>query len=103
MFKKGQSGNPGGRPKGGSEFQELARAHSVEAFNRIVELSKFACKVTLKSDGDGGMHEITEPDLAIRLKANQYICDRAWGRPAQALELKGKGNGAITVRIVRGK
>ena len=30
-FKPGQSGNPGGRPKGFAEVRELAREHTVAA------------------------------------------------------------------------
>jgi len=35
-FKKGQSGNPGGRPKIVGEVKELARTHTAEAIETLV-------------------------------------------------------------------
>ena len=40
-FRKGQSGNPGGRPKALGEVQELARQYAPKA---IVELARLALK-----------------------------------------------------------
>ena len=37
-FKKGQSGNPGGRPKVVAEVKELARAHTAEAIQTLVSI-----------------------------------------------------------------
>ncbi len=37
-FKKGQSGNPGGRPKVIAEVKELARAHTGEAIETLVSI-----------------------------------------------------------------
>jgi Family of unknown function (DUF5681) len=37
-FEKGQSGNPGGRPKVVAEVKELARAHTGEAIETLVSI-----------------------------------------------------------------
>jgi len=37
-FQKGQSGDPGGRPKVVAEVKELARAHTAEAIQTLVSI-----------------------------------------------------------------
>jgi Family of unknown function (DUF5681) len=37
-FAPGKSGNPGGRPKGAIEVRDLARMHTDDAINRLVEI-----------------------------------------------------------------
>jgi hypothetical protein len=66
MFKKGQSGNPLGRPKKDNEVQRLARARSKEAIERLT--------FWMRSD-----------DPKASVAASIAILNRAFGRPAQAL------------------
>jgi hypothetical protein len=65
-FKPGQSGNPGGRPKGWAEVNALARQHTAAAIEALV-----------KSLGD----------RRTRVQAAQALLDRGWGKPMQAVEL----------------
>lgn len=83
-WKKGESGNPAGRPKLHPEVTELAKQETPAAFKRIINLAKNA-------EDDG-----------TQLRANQYIIDRAYGKPAQAVDLSSKdGTGFhVTVQIV---
>jgi len=68
-FRKGQSGNPGGRPKVLGEVQELARQHAPTV---IVELARLALRA--KSE-------------TARIAAIRELLDRGYGRPRQAMEV----------------
>jgi Family of unknown function (DUF5681) len=67
-WKRGQSGNPGGRPKVVAEIRELARQHGHEAIQRLVAL----------------MHSSNE---GVAVRAAEALLDRGYGRPLQGLEL----------------
>lgn len=63
-FVKGQSGNPGGRPKAALDVQELARAHTPDAINALVAA-------------------LANP--RERVSAAVALLDRGWGKPTQPL------------------
>ncbi len=81
-WKPGQSGNPGGRPKLNKEVTELALKEATDAFMRIVEIS------------------IGGEDDRVRLQANQYIVDRAVGKPAQAINLGDHEGGGLKINVI---
>jgi hypothetical protein len=68
-FRKGQSGNPGGRPKVLGEVQELARQHAPTV---IAELARLALKAK---------------NEAARISAIRELLDRGYGKPRQAMEV----------------
>ena len=74
-FKKGQSGNPSGRPKIVAEIRSLAQERGPEAFQRLVDW--------MNSDN---------PKASV--SAANSILDRAYGKPAQAVTGEG-GEGPI--------
>jgi hypothetical protein len=67
-FEKGQTGNPGGRPRS-KELRELCRTYTADA---VKELGRLAAKAK------GEMTRV----IAIR-----ELLDRSYGRPMQALEV----------------
>jgi hypothetical protein len=68
-FRKGVSGNPGGRPKVLGDLQELARMHAPSA---IVELARLALRA--KSE-------------TARIAAIRELLDRGYGRARQSVEV----------------
>ena len=79
-FKKGQSGNPGGRPKVIAEVKELARAHTAEAIETLVSIM-----TNLKSAP------------AARVSAANSLLDRGYGKPPQ--HISGEGGPSYVVRL----
>ena len=73
-FKKGKSGNPGGRPKGSKGFKERCRAFADdEGLDTLIGIAR---------DSDG----------KDRLKAVELLLAYGYGKPRQALDI-GDGEG----------
>lgn len=68
-FKKGKSGNPGGRPKENPEIKELARSYTAEAIERLAFWMRGA-------------------DAAASVKASTTLLERAWGKPEAKTEME---------------
>lgn len=80
-WTKGQSGNPGGRPKD-SELREAARAHTKDAIATLVSVMKNK-----------------KAPAAARVTAACALLDRGYGKPNQAIT--GEDGEPLTIRIVR--
>ena len=63
QFPKGQSGNPGGRPRDEQKVAELARSYTREAIETLDELMR------------------SGNDERVRGTAAQALLDRGWGKP----------------------
>lgn len=68
-FRKGQVGNPKGRPKEVAQVRKLAREYTQEAIETLADL--------MRNDSRG----------ATRLAAANALLDRGYGKPAQAVEM----------------
>lgn len=78
-FEKGQSGNPGGRPRKVGDVKEKALGNSTAAIMKLVEL-------------------MDSKDPRVALAACREVLDRAVGRPAQEGDTLG-GDPTITIVI----
>lgn len=67
-FKKGQSGNPGGRPKEASEVKRLAQEKGADAIAKLVEI--LSCG-----------------EARTELAAAQALLDRGYGKPSQSVDM----------------
>jgi uncharacterized protein DUF5681 len=66
QFKPGQSSNPGGRPRTIGEVRDAARAHTVEAIERLA-------------------HWMRSNNPKASIAAATALLDRGWGKAAQPL------------------
>lgn len=70
-WQRGQSGNPGGRPKILRDVQEAARQHTAEAIATLVTIA-----------------EDEKAPAAARVSAATVLLDRGWGRPRQDMRVE---------------
>jgi hypothetical protein len=71
-FKKGKSGNPGGRPRALASVMQEARRHTWEALRVLLKLMR------------------TAESESVKLNAAEAILSRGWGKPIQAFQVDGR-------------
>lgn len=79
-WKRGVSGNPGGRPKEVAELKALAREHTAYAIEKLV-------------------HHIGNKDPRISLVAIGMLLDRGYGKPAQQYDVSSTHDATLSVGV----
>jgi hypothetical protein len=80
-FRKGKSGNPGGRPKVLGELQELARQHAPEVIAELARLTRKARSET------------------ARIAAGRELLDRGFGRARPSVEVSVPGTDIVHIML----
>lgn len=75
-FKKGKSGNPGGRPAVAKEFREK-------------------CREFMETEGWVKLFSLAQKEGKEQRYALELVCAYAYGRPRQGVELTGEDGGPI--------
>jgi len=82
-WKKGQSGNPGGRPKIAKEFKEKCREFMAEdGWDKLVNIA-------------------TDKKHRDHFRALELIMGYSYGKPKQGLELTGEEGGSVIINVER--
>jgi hypothetical protein len=81
QFRVGESGNRRGRPRIDPVLREVARAHTLEAVETLVQIMRTG-----------------KP--ADRLNAANALLDRAWGRPSRSISIHGDGKAGLMELLV---
>lgn len=92
-WKPGESGNPGGRPKG---FSAFVRAKVGDSGEKLVEAALLIASGKPK-ERQAFFGENVRVTARERMLAVEYLTDRGWGKAPQTVELTGVDGEPIRV------
>jgi hypothetical protein len=96
VFKPGQSGNPGGRPKLLKELKDKIQLRGDELVEKLFSIAVDPPKVRKT----GRKVFIDGPSARERVMAIEKLLAYAYGRPVLAVEVSGPGGGPVQTRDI---
>jgi len=84
-FKPGQSGNPGGRPAGLSEYRALCREKSEEVLEKVMKAF--------------GRLRSAQDILEMGTPLFRVLAEHGWGKPTQAVHVSDPGGGPVQAEV----
>lgn len=94
-FAPGQSGNPGGRPKG---FAALVRERTEEGAPLVEYALRVQQGLEVELPDSPTVREAVEV-ARLRLEAAKWLADRGWGAPVQQFEHSGPEGAGLSIHI----
>jgi hypothetical protein len=104
VLNSGAKPAPGGARKGAGRKPDWFKAECARILDQH-KLLEFMGRVASGQetethiDAMRNVHEIPAK-MSDRIKAVEFLADRAHGKPAQAVEVSGEGGGPLTVTVV---
>jgi len=104
LLNSGAKPAKGGYRKGAGAKPDWYKKKCAEILDKY-ELLEFIGRVAAgiepeqHIDKEGTIYEL-RPKISDRIKATEFLSDRTFGKPAQAVEVSGEGGGPLTVQIV---
>lgn len=102
-WKPGESGNPGGRPKGFGDAIRARFGRNGEALiaflAQVLDGTAYGDDLVTFRDADGPVSEVVKvgPTIREKLEAVKILRDSGYGKPVTAIELSGPGGGPVAV------
>lgn len=80
-FVKGQSGNPGGRPKSSFSLAAACQKYTPEVVELMVKVMRGqVIRRSTRQKGDAETTHQDTPSFQDRIRAAEWLADRGWGK-----------------------